>query len=151
MPKRRHVDAYLMGAARLDADVQQRELSERRPNALPNLVVSYGCASAMTARRHADAPHCVAGNRCVDGPRIFRGPAMDQRYVTLLHLPAGELLCQLAMRKIILRHNDQAAGFLVQTMHDSRPHLAAHYRQAAKAMQQRIDQRAAIALVISRA
>ncbi len=52
------------------------------------------------------------------------------------------------MRHVILGDDDQPAGFLVEPVHNSRAQLAAHIRQFAEAMQQRVDQRPAIAFVL---
>ncbi len=73
---------------------------------------------------------------------------MHERNVALLDLAAGKLLGQLAVCDVVLGDDNQAAGFLVQTVHDAGTHLAAYFRELAESMQQRIDQRAAIALVV---
>ena len=112
--------------------------SERGGDTLTNFVVRHrGTASP--------AAWCNIPRTAVDWVvAIFGWPAMNQSYIKLLHLTAGELLGQLTMRRVVLGHQDQAA-VLVETMHDSRPQLAANFRQLAKPMQQRIDQRPAVA------
>ena len=81
-------------------------------------------------------------------PRVLCRPAVHQRDILLLYLASGELRPQLAMGDIVLGHDDQAAGFFVESMNNARPQLTADIRQRTKAMQQRVDQGAAIALVI---
>ena len=51
------------------------------------------------------------------------------------------------MSFVIFRHHNQAAGGFVQTMHDSRPQLATDPGKQGKAMQQGIDQSAAVSLI----
>lgn len=82
---------------------------------------------------------------------IVLQPSLNQRNVCFLDLPTGELRCQSAMCCIVLRDYDEAARSLIQPMHYSGTRFAAHPGELPKAMQERIDQCAAIALLIDRA
>ena len=52
------------------------------------------------------------------------------------------------MGDVVAGDENQAAGFLVETMHDAGTRLAADLRKLGEAVQQRVDQRAAIAVVV---
>ncbi len=64
-----------------------------------------------------------------NGPAIFGRPSVNQRNVPLLDLSTGKLLCQLAMRDVVLGYDNQAAGLFVQAMYDAGTHLAADIRE----------------------
>src|SRR5271165_5090916 len=113
-----------MGAPGFDAHVHQRKLSELRRDALADLVVRHRDSASAAARRHASASHGVAADGGVDSSLILRGPAVHQGDVALLHLTAGELVRQLAMRRVVLGDDDQPTGFLVETMHYPRPQFS---------------------------
>ena len=74
---------------------------------------------------------------------------MDESYIFLLDLAPRKLLGQLAMGVVIFRDDDEPAGLFVETVNDAWTQVAADCRQAGEMMQQRVDQRAAIALVFS--
>ena len=76
---------------------------------------------------------------------------MHQRYVALLHLARGKLLPQVAVGDVVAGDEDQPAGLLVEAMHDAGARLAADLRKLGEAVQQRVNQRAAIAIVVGRA
>ena len=67
---------------------------------------------------------------------------MHQRQVDLLHPPAGELRRQLAVRGVVLGHQQHAAGEAVQPVHDAGPQFAADPRKRAETVQQGVHQRA---------
>ncbi len=71
--------------------------------------------------------------------------------VLFLDFAPDKLAGQPAVRFVAFGHHQQSAGGLVQAMHDSGAQFAAHGRQLAKVMQQRVHQGAAIALVVRRA
>ncbi len=52
------------------------------------------------------------------------------------------------MSAIVLGHDDQAAGVLVEPMHDAGPQFAAGGGERLEAVQQRVDQRAAAARIV---
>src|ERR1019366_10438446 len=55
------------------------------------------------------------------------------------------------MGEIVLRDDDQAAGFFVETVNDAGPKVSADFREGLEAMKQSVHQRAAIASVFRRA
>src|SRR5450759_4868641 len=128
MANRRHVHADLVSAAGLDTDIHQRELAKWRGYALANFIMSNRRATSAAAGGHANAPHHIAADLGIDGAAVFSRPAMHQRHVTLLHLAPRELLAQLAMGHVVLGDDDQPAGVLVETVHDSGAQLAAYIR-----------------------
>ena len=67
----------------------------------------------------------IACDGLFDPPAIRFHVAMDQRQISLLHLAAGELRGQRAMRGVVLGHQDHPTGETVQAMHDARPQIAA--------------------------
>ena len=81
-------------------------------------------------------------NRRPDFPFLSRDFAAHNRVINLLGRPPGELFRQRDMRRVVFRHHETAAGFLVQPVDDARPRHAADAAQPARAMmQQRVDQR----------
>src|SRR5208282_6252837 len=109
-----------MSAAGLYADVEQRKLSERGGDAVTNFKARHRRTASAAARCHSGASHCVAADLAFDSPSILGQPAVHQSYITLFHLSARELLRQLAMGHIVLRNNNQPAGFPIETMNDPR-------------------------------
>src|SRR3954451_18817439 len=63
---RRHVYAYLMGTAALDADLHQRELAPASSEAFLHLPVTDGRAATRAAHGHAGAANGIAADRRVD-------------------------------------------------------------------------------------
>ena len=59
-----------------------------------------------------------------------------------------ELQGKFAMGNVILGNDDKPAGLFVQAVHNARAQLASNLRQMVEVMQQRIDQRSAIALIL---
>ena len=72
---------------------------------------------------------------------------MNQRDIGLFHLPPRKLRSQLAMRLVIFGDENQTAGGFVQAMDNSGAQIAANRRKLAEVMQQRVDQRALVALI----
>ena len=74
---------------------------------------------------------------------------MHQPEITLADLAARKLLAQFAMHHVVLGHDEQAAGVLVEPVDDSRTQIAARLGQFGEAIEQRIDQRSPIARIVS--
>src|SRR5437588_4909248 len=117
--------ADLVGASGLDSNFQQRKFPVGRRNPLHHRVMRDRLTSSDAASRHAMATAAVASNRSVNGPLVALGPAMYQRDIFFLQRARRKLLRQLAMRFIALGDDDEAAGVFVQSVHDSRPQIAA--------------------------
>src|SRR6185503_8144943 len=139
MAQRCQMDPDLVGPASVDPNFQQGEFSEWRIQPAFNSVVGDGFAPTGPLCSHAGTPHRIAANAAADGPVVLLEPAMHQHDVFLFYLAAYELTGQPAMCFVALGHHQQAAGGLVQAMHDSGTQLAADRRELAEVMQQRID------------
>ena len=113
----------------------------KRVEAPQHAVLGPRRAALGQPRRHARAMHRVAGDGPLDAPALVAHAAVHQRQVGLLHLPSGELRGQAPMGRVVLGHQQHAAGVAVQAMHDARPQRAAHARERAEAMQQGVHQR----------
>src|SRR4051794_7539836 len=135
MPDRRHMHAYLVGAAGLDLHFDECELSVRRGETLQHLVMRNGITSAVAFRGHARALRLVTRDRCIYGSRVSLGPAVHKCDVAFIDLASGKLLAELAMRDIVLGDDDQSRRFLVEAVHNSRPQFAIYARELAKVME----------------
>src|SRR5271166_5445643 len=101
-----------MRTSGFDAHLEQRELSELRRNAFADFVMRHRGAASAAACGHASAPHGVAADLGADGSPILRWPTVYKSDVALLHLTAGELIRQPAMRRVVLGDDDEPTGFL---------------------------------------
>ena len=94
--------------------------------ALQHRVVGDRVAGVVAALRHHGAQHPVAGaaERRVDGARIARRRAPDQRLVGAFEVAGaaviGEGVRQRAMRRVGLGDDHDAAGVLVEAVDDAR-------------------------------
>ena len=52
------------------------------------------------------------------------------------------------MRLIIFSDHDEAAGFFIETMDDAGPEFSSYSREGREVMQQGVDQRSTIALIV---
>ena len=73
--------------------------------------------------------------------------SLHQRNIGLLDLAAGEELRQSRVRAVVLGHHDQPAGLFIEPMHDAGAQVAAGRRKRLEAIEQRVDQRSAVARV----
>jgi hypothetical protein len=145
--ERLHVHANLVGAAGLNAHLEQSEPAVGAFDSLEHLPVRDRGAAAGAARGHAGAADDIAADGQVDGAFILRWPAVDQREVAFAQAALAEHLAELAVRKVVFGDDDEAAGLLVQPVHDAGAQLAADLRQAfAEVEEQGVDQRAAVVL-----
>ena len=140
-----------MGASGFDPDLYQREFAIAPVDALRDLPVAHSASSRATPRRHAGPPDGVAADRIFDRAGFARHLTVDQRPVDLMHLAAGKLLGQPAVRKIVLGRQNEPAGIAVKAVHDAGTQGSTGAGQLAEAMQQRVDQCAPVAGVIRRA
>jgi hypothetical protein len=88
-----------------------------------------------------------AAERRVDGAGLAVGRAPDKREIGAFQIAGaamiGKLGAEVAMGEVVLGHDHDAAGFLVETVHDARTFDTADTGQRIAAMvDQRIDQRA---------
>ncbi len=79
--------------------------------------------------------HRIARNRALNPPAFRFHFALHESEVRLSYLAAGELFGEPAMRRVVLGHQQDAAGEAIQAMYNSRPHGAAHRRELSEAVQ----------------
>ena len=87
-------------------------------------VIRQRVAAMIEARRHARPMRRIARNRLGDAPGLRVHAALHQRQVRFLRGAIGELAGQRAMRRIVARDEQHAAGSPVQSMHNARPQFA---------------------------
>ena len=84
----------------------------------------------------------MPGDGGADFALVARHFAADDCLIDLLHPAPGELGGECQVGFVVLRHDQAAAGFLVQPVDDARARDAADAAQLARAMvQQRVDER----------
>src|SRR5205814_8633295 len=103
---------------------QEGELSRIGLNPPLHFITRHGLSTAATPGSHADAADRIALNRAVDCAAVVFQPAVYECDVGFPDSPAGKLSRQRSMSHVVLGHHDQAAGVLVQAMHDPGPQLA---------------------------
>ena len=150
MAERGHVDADLVGASGLDAHGDEGEAAEGRLDAAEHAIVADGRAAIVAACRHAGAADGIAGDGGVDRSAFGGDCAVHQRDVGLLHLAAREHVGQFGVGLVVLGDQEETAGLLVQPMHDAGTQRSAVRGELFEVMQQRVDQRAAVARVVGR-
>ena len=120
-----HVHADLVGAAGLNADTHKREFAEARIEATNNFIVGDGGASVVCrAGGHTGAAHRIAAECCRDRSLLALDCAMHEGNVGLADLTRGKQFSERAMGCIVFGDDDEAAGVLVETVHDAGPEVA---------------------------
>ena len=124
------------------AGVQDR-LDQRRPaQSLQHMVAGPRLTSSVVIHRHALAMGGMPSNGGADFAPVARQLAAEDRLVDLLHPAGGELGGKRQVRFVVLRHDQAAAGFLVQPMDDARAGDTADAAQPARAVvKQGVDER----------
>ncbi|TDQ25380.1 hypothetical protein DEV91_114162 [Phyllobacterium brassicacearum] len=148
-----HVHAYLMCSACFQDAFHKG--SEGRgiflcPKTFLHLKMRYGVAGIITLFMDHSLFGTVAmgaAERGIDGPGRPVGGAPDDRKVCALQIACttmiGKLRAQVTMGKIILGYDHDAAGFLVEAMHNTGSLDTADARQCVTAMvNQCVDERA---------
>ena len=124
-----------MGTPGEDAHIQQRggPASGQHPPAgqgIPSLRV-HGHFLAVRFAAAQGQSH-LAG--------VLLHDALHQGTVMLFHFPGGQLPAEFPMGKVVLGHQQQAGGILVQPVDNPRADLPANARKAVQVIQQGIDQ-----------
>src|SRR5262252_4521388 len=148
MPDRGEVDADLMRAPGLEP--ARDEARDRRAVAAAVAFEHLPMGDrrpAAGAHRHLVADAGMTADRLVDGAARPLRRAPHERQVAAPQRPAaaviGELAAERAMGAVGLGHHHEAAGVLVEAMHDARALDAADAGEAFAAVgDERIDQRA---------
>ena len=115
-----------MSPAGFNAHAHQREFAEARHEP-PYYLVVRDCRAGIFVRLrgHARPSQGIAAHTGIDGASLPLQGSLDQRNVGLLHLPAGKHFAQGGVGAVVLGYNDQAAGVLVEAMHDAGAQVAA--------------------------
>ncbi len=144
-----HVDADLVGAAGLDADLDEGE------GAVGGLVMRSSTLTWETAERpvgaaggHAGAADEVAGDGEVDGDVVLCEVAVDEGEVGFGDLAAGEHVAELAVGAVVLGDEDDAAGLLVEAVDDAGAEVAADVGEMVEVVEEGVDEGAAVACVV---
>src|SRR5581483_32826 len=124
MPNGGKMDADLMSAAGINLHVQQREFPVLRINALADSVMGNSFASALAARGHTGPANAIAADAAGYRPTILLHGSVNQGNIGFVYLATAELSSEFAMCHFILGHNNEAAGFFVEAMNDSRAQFA---------------------------
>ena len=112
-----HMDAYLVGAARLQFAFHEGHEAE----AFQHAVVRDRVLSFFRIVGYAEAQAVVgiAGDILVYGAFLLFDVAPDYRLVAALRSMVEELLRQLQLRFVVLRHQQQPARILVDSMNQN--------------------------------
>src|SRR5690348_17695400 len=71
----------------------------------------------------------ISSDGSLDFPLLRLHAPVEQRVVMLVHGPRSKLVRQRPMRGIVLGHDNQAGGHLIEAMNNPRPHLAGYARK----------------------
>src|SRR5262252_205238 len=124
-----------MGAAGINTNFEQRELSIARSQLLFDFITCNGFAASRAASCHAGTANDVTANAGSNDSLGLLHPPMNQSNVGLPHFAPGKLAGETAVGLIIFGDDDQAAGVFVETMDN--------------AGAERVDERAAVARGLS--
>jgi hypothetical protein len=75
--------------------------------------------------RHPRAIHRMTRDRCLDEAVLVAKLAGDQSEINFINSATGKLRGETAMRLIVFRDDEASAGFLVETVNNSRPRFTA--------------------------
>jgi len=109
------VNANLMGPAAVQGAFDEADVAAGTEHPI------FGFRGTALALRDAH-PLPVDGmsrNRFVDNAGSLAQDSRDEREINLRHGPRGKLTGERAMGRVVLRHYESAAGFLVQAMDDA--------------------------------
>src|SRR5450755_1934389 len=129
MSQRRQVHSDLVSPTGINFQVEQGELAERRINSLLNNIMGDGLAPTLPPDCHFGAMHAITANGATDRPFVVLHPSVHECNVFFLDLALRELRRQAAMGLVIFRNDEESAGGLVETVHDSRTHFSAYTRK----------------------
>ena len=114
------MDADLMGPARL----QLQGKDGHGGKAMQHPIVGHSPATVRD-HRHALAVRRMAADGRVHRPFLLFDVPRHQGDIAPVRGMVGELFGQLLVRQVVLRHHQQAAGHLIDTMDDAGPDLPA--------------------------
>ena len=130
--------ADLMRAPGQDMHIQQRrvfQVFQQRP--LRHRLAPGG------VHGHALAVLRAAGNGLVHPSGRLAHASVHHGQIVLFHRARAQLVAQALMRQVVFGHHEQAAGILVQPVHDAGPLHPADAAEVLHVVEQGVDQRAA--------
>ena len=139
MPDGLHVHADLVRPPGQNVDVQQRHVPPaRKHRPVRNRRAAFG------VNCHFLAVFLAPRDGLVDAPAVLPQIPFNQRAVVLLHLPLLQLAAEGELALVVLCHEQQTAGVLVQPVDDAGAQFAADAAQVVKVVQERVDERAVL-------
>src|SRR5262245_25686568 len=135
MAEMREMHADLMRAAGLEPALDQRgERGVARAEGLENFVARPRGLALTAQHRHAFSIEWAAADIAFNHSSARARLAPDDSVVGALHRVRGELLGQAAHSAFVLGDHKQAAGVLVQPVHNAGPRDAPDARERGTAM-----------------
>ena len=139
MPDGLHVHADLVRPPGQNVDIQQRpDPPARTHRPVRNRRAAFG------VNCHFLAVFLAPRDGLVDAPAVLPQIPFNQRAVVLLHLPLLQLAAEGELALVVLCHEQQTAGVLVQPVDDAGAQFAADAAQVVKVVQERGDERAVL-------
>src|SRR5438445_6128928 len=148
MSERRHVYANLVRAPSVNLHFEQCELAKGGIQTAHDTIMGDGLASARQAGGHARAAHPVTADALRNRSPILLEPAVHEGDIGFLDFAASELGSKFAVGVIVLRDHDDAAGLFVEAMDDAGTQVSSHLGERLEMVQQSVDERSAIAVVV---
>ena len=128
---------YLVRPATVQRAFQQADASASAQDAILGL-----CRTSLPARdAHPLSMNRMPGDGCVDHSTRFPGNACHKCEIDFLHRSRGKLLRKIAVRRIILGHDETAARLFIESMNNSRPLSSPDAREIFAMSKQSVYQR----------
>jgi hypothetical protein len=103
-------------------------------------ILGFRGAALASRDAHPLAVHGMARDGFVDHSGLLPQNSGNERQINLCHRPRGKLAGQIAMGGVVLRDDEHAASFLVETVHDAGTFLSANAGKILAVGQERIHQ-----------
>lgn len=137
MLDRAQVHADLMGSARLDRKLEQREAAQGFHDFIQRMRLASMCGS----RGHAEAVNAIASDSTLDFSGRLLDSAVYQRQIPFGNRTRLKLACEIRVAEVVPGDHEQSGSLLVQSVHNSRTIRAAGLRQTLEVVQQCINER----------
>jgi hypothetical protein len=146
------MDANLMCAACLDADLDEGEEAVGRGETFENLDVGDGGTDSFAVGGatggHAVAADEIAAYGEVDGGVVFGDVTVDEGNVGLFDLALGEHVAELAVGAVVFGDEDDTAGLLVEAVDDAGAEVSADAGELVEVVEESVDEGAVVAGVV---
>src|SRR3989442_2770118 len=117
MTERSQMDTDLVGAARLESNLDEREIGEALEHPIAG---DRPLASARRANGHLYSGRRMAPDRCVHDPLVGPHAPVDDSEIATRHRPGGELGYERVVRLGGLGDDEKSRRVLVEAVHDPR-------------------------------